>query len=377
MGAISRYRKGLVQAPARKKKYGNDRVWITGELFNLVPTGGCRAKQGQKIHGHTLQVGNIRYPVGEIKFTAHTAYEEPATITVSKTGGKWYVSFSYEIPGEELSEQELFDRYRILTEHELVAIPDGVDLNTADPIVATTSGDHDFTDTQKQMARRKRGSNRRKRAAAKAARCAAYGTNLRNDFAHKISRKMVNLEAEVFVFEDLKVKNMTTRPQPKQDQNGTYRKNGARAKAGLNRKILQSCWGMVKTYSKYKATRAGKLVVSVPPHHTSQECSRCSHTHPDNRVSTPLFVCGNCGFTGSAHANAAEVIKKRGIAKLLSGERTVKEKKKTMRLRKKQQLGMDDAEVTRGEKTGSRATDHRGTLVSLNRETPTTTVLTV
>jgi len=38
---------------------------------------------------------------------------------------------------------------------------------------------------------------------------------------------------------------------------------------------------------------------------------------------------------------------------------------------------MDDAEVTRGEKSVSRATDHRGMLVSMNRETPTTTILTV
>ena len=161
------------------------------------------------------------------------------------------------------------------------------------------------------------------------------------------------------------VKNMTKRPLPKQDKDGTYRK------------ILESCWGNIKRYTKYKAIRAGKLVINVPPHHTSQECSRCSHTHPDNRVSTQLFACGTCGFTANAHANAVEVIRKRGITMFRSGGVTVKETKKTMRLRKQQHLGMDDAEVTRGEKTGSRATDHRGTLVSMNREPPTTTVLTV
>ena len=102
MGAISRYRTGLAEAPARKKKYGNDRVWVTGELFKLVPTGGCRAKQGKVIYDHKLLVGNAKYPVSEIKFTAHTAYERPATITVSKTGGNWFVSFSYETLGKSL-----------------------------------------------------------------------------------------------------------------------------------------------------------------------------------------------------------------------------------------------------------------------------------
>ena len=90
-----------------------------------------------------------------------------------------------------------------------------------------------------------------------------------------------------------------------------------------------------------------------------------------------MFACGNCGFTANAHANAAEVTRKRGITMLRSGEITVKETKKTMRLRKQQHLDMDDAEVTRGEKSVSRATDHRGTLVSMNREPPMTTVLTV
>jgi len=71
------------------------------------------------------------------------------------------VSFSYEIPGEELSEQELIDCYGILTESELMAITDGVDLNVEESIAATTSGNYHITDTQQErLARKER--NRKK-----------------------------------------------------------------------------------------------------------------------------------------------------------------------------------------------------------------------
>jgi putative transposase len=182
----------------------------------------------------------------------------------------------------------------------------------------------------------------------------------------------------VFVFEDLKVKNMTKRPAPRVSGSGMSLPNGAKAKAGLNRAILASAWGTVKTYTEYKAARAGKLVIAVPPHHTSQECSKCSHTRPDSRVTTRLFVCGNCGSTADAHENAAAVIKNRGISMLMDGTIAVRESKRTMRLRKKEQLGTGRAEVTRGEKTVRRIAEHREALVSENRETPTTTeVVTV
>ena len=72
---------------------------------------------------------------------------------------------------------------------------------------------------------------------------------------------------------------MTKAPKPQKDENGNYVPNGARAKAGLNKGRLESAWGKVRLFTSYKARRVNKLVIGVPPHHTSQECSRCSLTH--------------------------------------------------------------------------------------------------
>jgi len=63
---------------------------------------------------------------------------------------------------------------------------------------------------------------------------------------------------------------------------------------------------------------------------------------------------------------------------LVAGELSVKQKKRAMRLKKKQQLGQELPEGTRVETELSRTESHAfRTHLSANRETRTTTVLTV
>ena len=52
---------------------------------------------------------------------------------------------------------------------------------------------------------------------------------------------------DVIVLEDLRVANMVRRPAPKPDPDtaGVFLPNRARAKAGLNRPIHRSCWGLL------------------------------------------------------------------------------------------------------------------------------------
>ena len=137
---------------------------------------------------------------------------------------------------------------------------------------------------------------------------------------HKATRAFVSdPDKSLFVVEDLKVKNMTKSPDPKKDESGNYVKNGARAKAGLNKAILSFGWGLFVVLLSYKARKAGKLVIKVPPHYSSQECARCGHVHPDNRPSRAAFVCQRCGLTDNADDNASRVIARRGIRLLLEG----------------------------------------------------------
>jgi putative transposase len=121
----------------------------------------------------------------------------------------------------------------------------------------------------------------------------------------------------VFIFENLKIQNMTKRAKPKKDVNGKYIKNGAAAKSGLNKAILEKGWYKVKMYTLYKANREGKYCFSIGAHYTSQECATCGHTHPDNRKTQSDFLCIGCGYSEDADRNASDIIKKRAIQLIL------------------------------------------------------------
>ena len=143
---------------------------------------------------------------------------------------------------------------------------------------------------------------------------------MRHDFAHKVSRALVSAPGvRLVVMEDLTIQSRTRRPKGKTDKAGRRRRNGARAKAGLNRSILDRAWGRVRVYTEHKAPRHNVLFLVVPPHHSSQECAACGHIHPDNRLSQSRFVCQRCGHADHADHNASLVIARRGVLAVLSG----------------------------------------------------------
>jgi len=77
------------------------------------------------------------------------------------------------------------------------------------------------------------------------------------------------------VFEELGPANMSKRPKAKQDETGTYLPNGAAAKGGLHTSIHHAGWGHFQQFCTYKAASAGREVLLVTPHYSSQVCSGC------------------------------------------------------------------------------------------------------
>src|SRR2546428_2990028 len=75
-----------------------------------------------------------------------------------------------------------------------------------------------------KLHRRKKGSHRRERAKKDLSRLYRKVRHRRRDFLHQQSRKLVK-QYGTLVFEDLQITNMTARPKPKQDEQGTYLPN--------------------------------------------------------------------------------------------------------------------------------------------------------
>lgn len=129
--------------------------------------------------------------------------------------------------------------------------------------------------------------------------------NIRRDFLHKLSTKISDSQAVVYV-EDLKVSNMS------RSAKGTIENPGknVKAKSGLNRSILDQGWSMFREMLAYKlAWRGGKLV-AVSPAYTSQRCPKCGHVAKENRKSQSVFCCVECGHSANAdHVGAINVLR--------------------------------------------------------------------
>ena len=142
----------------------------------------------------------------------------------------------------------------------------------------------------------------------------------RNDWIEKTTTKLAQ-ENVLVAMEDLDVKAMTKRPKPKPDPDrpGQYLRNGAKAKAGLNRSILGSNWSRLRKRLKDKMDANGGRLVIVPAAYTSQTCHQCGHVASENRESQAVFHCVRCGHQANADVNAAMNILSRALDKTGGG----------------------------------------------------------
>jgi putative transposase len=161
----------------------------------------------------------------------------------------------------------------------------------------------------RRLSRCQKGSKRRRRAAGRLANHKHRQVNRRKDAIHKASTDIANRFGLVAI-EDLKTKRMTKSARGTINEPGT----NVRAKAGLNRSILEQGWGMFATVLDYKLKERGGVLVKIDPRFTSQKCSCCGHTAADNRLTQARFVCQSCGHTANADINASQNILAAGLA---------------------------------------------------------------
>ncbi len=153
---------------------------------------------------------------------------------------------------------------------------------------------------QRTLARAGRGSERRGRVRHAIARLRARETDRRKDWAEKVSTDIARRFGVIRV-EDLQIGNMTRSGKGTRADPG----RNVRAKAGLNRGILGSGWGLLVRRLEDKAP--GR-VEKIRPAFTSQRCSACGQVDPKSRESQAVFRCTACGFACHADVNAARNI---------------------------------------------------------------------
>jgi putative transposase len=255
------------------------------------PTATCVRLQGVgqvRVHRHRRVSGTVK------------------TISVKREGSRWYVALSCdEVPAGPLP---------------ATGASIGIDLGVAS-LVTTSDGEHldnprhlmgsagRLAAAQRDLARKKRGSQRRRTAVARLAALHAKARRRRLDGAHKAALALVRTY-DVIAHEDLRITNMT------RSAAGTAERPGRNVaqKSGLNRSILDAGWGVFLTILADKAESAGRKLIAVNPAHTSRTCARCGHCAKDNRLTQAEFRCTACGHTAHADVNAAINILRAGLA---------------------------------------------------------------
>ncbi len=226
------------------------------------------------------------------------------SLTVARRGGVWTVAAQYEREVPDPAPSAL----------PAVGIDRGVAvfaaLSHGEPIPPVNAGKNALralARAQRKLARKKRGSNNRRKQVRLVAKLHARVANTRKDMVHKASTFVANTHGTV-VLEALEVRNMV------RSAKGTAAAPGrnVRAKAGLNRSILDQGWGMFRTMLAWKLRERGGRLIEVPAHNTSRTCAECGVVDAASR-SGARFRCTACGHAALADINAARNILRRAV----------------------------------------------------------------
>jgi putative transposase len=140
---------------------------------------------------------------------------------------------------------------------------------------------------QRRVSRRKKGSNRRRKAVTLLAKAHQKVRRQRRDFHHKTALALVRANDTIY-HENLRPANMV--------------KNHHLAKS-----ITDAGWGAFLTILTDKAACAGRRVVAVNPAYTSQICSGCG-VAVQKGLSVRWHACPDCGTSLHRDHNAARNI---------------------------------------------------------------------
>ena len=153
---------------------------------------------------------------------------------------------------------------------------------------------------QQKLSKKKKGSQNRKKAKLAVAKVHSKIARCREDFLHKLSRKIVN-ENQVIAVENLNIKGMV--------------KNHNLAKA-----ISDVGWGMFCTMLKYKAESEGRQYIEIDRWFpSSKTCHVCLNRVDNLTLDVRAWTCKHCGTHHDRDVNAAINIRNEALRILRLG----------------------------------------------------------
>ena len=154
---------------------------------------------------------------------------------------------------------------------------------------------------QRRLAKKKKGSKNRTKVRLKVAKLHAKIADIRKDFTHKLSTRLIH-ENQVIAVETLAVSNM--------------KKNRKLAKS-----IGDAGWAEFVRQLEYKAKWYGREVVKIDRWYpSSKRCSDCGYTAEKMPLNVRQWTCPDCGSSHDRDVNAARNVLAAGRAVSARGE---------------------------------------------------------
>jgi putative transposase len=237
--------------------------------------------------------------VGDVQIVLHRPIQgKPKSITVSKTSsGNYFVSILCEVPVPAPTPRDLAAVGIDLGLLHFVTLSTGEKIKSPKPL---RQSEAKIKRLQRELARRKLGSNSREKTRLKLAKQHEKLANQRRDFLHKISFRLVQ-NFSVIRMEKLNVVGMMH--------------NHVLAKS-----ISDASWGLFNEILAYKSQWYGTRVEHVNRFFPSSKmCHVCQSINDNLKLSDRLWVCSKCHTEHDRDLNAALNIKNYDGSKLGQG----------------------------------------------------------
>lgn len=241
----------------------------------------------------------VKFPgdLGEVKASIHRLIEgKIKTVTVSKCpSGKYFASIMSEVEGDAPIPSTGAKIIGIdLGLKDFATVHDGEKTEKYSNPKHLQRHEKNLARKQKKHARKQKGSKSREKSRKLVAKVHERVANSRQDFLHKLSKKLVD-ESQVIIVENLNV-------------------GGMKRNHKLSKSISDVRWGMFVNFLDYKLqNRQGKLIEIGRFFPSSKMCSFCNHVLDKLPLDIREWDCPECFATHDRDDNAAKNIRTEGI----------------------------------------------------------------
>ena len=267
--AYNNFFKGLAKYPTARKKGRDDRFSLSNDQFS--------------IKGNSIRIPNL----GWVRMKELLRFDgKIMSATISKRGGKWFVSVAIEIQDIVLAAKKTGKSVGIdLGITDLLVLSNGTKIKAPKPLKANLNK---LRTLNKNLSRTQKGSKNRGKAKTKLSRLHYKIRCIRQDSLHQITANLVKA-FDVLAIEDLNVKGMIKNRR-------------------LSRAISDLGFFEFKRQLIYKANEQGKVVKSVDRFYpSSKTCSNCNHILGKDELTLKMreWVCPECQVSHNRDLNAS------------------------------------------------------------------------